>query len=116
MPGRNINAASTKMLARINRLMVVAPDAAVIRASLSEGVRCVAIEIVARDREVCVLPLPVLRERAGVRVIFECGLPLVLEITLTLTLSRSTGRGDQRHLASLGGVGLLAVQRHLSNR
>jgi hypothetical protein len=36
------------------------------------------------------LPLPVFRERAGVRVILSFGQSLVLEI-----LSRSTGRGDQ---------------------
>ena len=40
-------------------------------------------------------PLPVLRERAGVRVISNVERLSELEITLTLTLSRSTGRGDQ---------------------
>jgi hypothetical protein len=40
-------------------------------------------------------PLPVLRERVGVRVISSVGSDFSLEIALTLTLSRSTGRGDQ---------------------
>jgi hypothetical protein len=44
------------------------------------------------------LPLPVLRERAGMRV-FECRADRRSEKTLTLTLSRRTGRGDQSHLA-----------------
>src|SRR5437868_3154083 len=40
------------------------------------------------------LPLPVLRERAGVRVLLRMAAPAIAERTLTLTLSRSTGRGD----------------------
>jgi hypothetical protein len=40
-------------------------------------------------------PLPVRRERDGVRVIASVGSDFSLEITLTLTLSRNTGRGDQ---------------------
>src|SRR3954471_6261786 len=58
-----------------------------------------------------ILPRPVLRERAGVRVIWktrclELATPdtWYFESTLTLTLSRSTGRGDQAH------VRLLCVQ------
>src|SRR6516225_2311347 len=74
-------------------------------------------------------PLPVLRERVRVRVILEFRETLVLEITLTPTLSRRTGRGgqrealdhaqcfyaireqlvDQRHVHRAGDAGLAAL-------
>jgi hypothetical protein len=50
-----------------------------------------------------VLPRPVLRERAGVRVISNVESQSSLEITLTLTLSRRTGRGDRNPSYPPGG-------------
>src|SRR5215204_5602220 len=41
------------------------------------------------------LPLPVLRERVGVRVLLHPGATRQHNGTLTLTLSRGTGRGDR---------------------
>jgi hypothetical protein len=43
-----------------------------------------------------VLPLPVLRERVGVRVFPGFKRLSIEQITLTLSLSRSTGRGDRK--------------------
>lgn len=45
---------------------------------------------------VVLLPRPVLREQAGVRVIWNVESRPTVEITLTLALPRGTGRGDQR--------------------
>jgi hypothetical protein len=41
------------------------------------------------------LPLPVLRERAGVRVMANVDYRSTFEITLILTFSRRTGRRDR---------------------
>jgi hypothetical protein len=46
------------------------------------------------QNEIGTLPLPVLRERAGVRVMANVKV-LDVRITLILTFSRSTGRRDQ---------------------
>ena len=48
-------------------------------------------------------PRPVLREAVGVRVISRAKNRSTFEITLTLALSRSTGRGDQREQCSTAG-------------
>jgi len=58
------------------------------------------------------LPLPVLRERAGgagVRVIWSDRRRSTVEITLTPTLSRSTGRGGNAALRRRGGFTLVEV-------
>jgi general secretion pathway protein I len=56
------------------------------------------------------LPLPVLRERAGVRVISYFERHSTLEITLTPTLSRSTGRGGRALIGSRRHRGFTLVE------
>src|SRR5436305_10376463 len=52
-------------------------------------------------RQTASLPLPVRRERAGERVLLRPKFLVYRNRTLTLTLSRDTGRGDKSHQASL---------------